>query len=952
MKLDLHDYMKPNGLFAFAFQDLRKALNQQAETLWQENKAYSPWVLRTAKGGTGKESFLVNQDVSLYRHCMDISIIAFMLFIYAWKGGKLPQLAVEPKTSEEKEFLYLTVRRLFAIAFCHDANKYPEQSTPGNPTLEQVEEIYRTLNMEQWTELPVKTLFAAACTVQQDGQGSALFSGALLTDPLLEKLRNMVRVGDALTSIGSKEGLAAMLDSYNQRLNENNPRECLQTLFNVPNVPLQLISFRYSPVVLHILQRVFVNYCHDKHFYPLVCLLDGERLYLSVPADAEGMPDTELVEVSDISSASTAHSVFMTEVFSRLETEISDTPQPQLKRSQTNGEVKAAHIHTADDLITAISEQPDRGLLSVQMPDWDKVQAFVQEAWQSLNSSRLVLASKPSKATGIAALFELKGEGELPAKYLYALAIAAALRMETNKKLFEERVQRLLDSSQFDAVSLKNSFDFKVLHKNTVQTLLALQTASHVHNASELDATVQMLVGEFPPVQEDTGSRDILRQLKQQCGLATLPLTASPSFTELVEVNGGEAVSKQDLPYQAKPKGGTCLLCGDPTLTAIETSRMNLAGIKKTAFNNRIGHRKHIWSQSDKNYLCPACVKQQDLLCGIDPKLRNEPLLAAVPFQGLITPTKTHVGDQDEGGTVHLFSSFTAVKPDTWQQVLPWNRDLSDKYPFVSESIDNDLNSVISAMERWAKFALHSGNPVHVFISHQRDCKPAFVFEQMPALIQELIADLVKDKTHDSSIRRDQLPAFIRRMELFRQILNSHVGREVLSVMPAFKWWAVAWLHLREEGKKYFLVKQAKEEYPMSLDGKIEEIARLAQQIQKRPDKGWDASGSEISFALSSALQQFHTGRAREASETATIAAMTRTLATDLQDRRGLALRIKGDTHSEQFYETCHEFCAKVYDLMNSQIKEGQSDARFQRFLASAYAFLFMEKRQEKAEEE
>ncbi len=39
-----------------------------------------------------------------------------------------------------------------------------------------------------------------------------------------------------------------------------------------------------------------------------------------------------------------------------------------------------------------------------------------------------------------------------------------------------------------------------------------------------------------------------------------------------------------------------------------------LAGVKASAFNNRMGHRKSLWSQTEKNYLSAAGLKQQALL--------------------------------------------------------------------------------------------------------------------------------------------------------------------------------------------------------------------------------------------------------------------------------------------------------------------------------------------------
>src|SRR5215831_7151771 len=78
----------------------------------------------------------------------------------------------------------------------------------------------------------------------------------------------------------------------------------------------------------------------------------------------------------------------------------------------------------------------------------------------------------------------------------------------------------------------------------------------------------------FPAQQADTGTQAIVESLKRQCGLT---------------------VERDDLEepiYTSAPQGGTCLLTGAPATQPIKASSMALAGIKTSAFNNRIGHRK------------------------------------------------------------------------------------------------------------------------------------------------------------------------------------------------------------------------------------------------------------------------------------------------------------------------------------------------------------------------
>jgi len=304
---------------------------------------------------------------------------------------------------------------------------------------------------------------------------------------------------------------------------------------------------------------------------------------------------------------------------------------------------------------------------------------------------------------------------------------------------------------------------------------------------------------------------------------------------------------------------------------------------------------------------------------------------------------------QRGGGGVRVIDSFMAVneKDAGWKQVLPWNLDVSESMPLILETVDTDFDSRLHTMYRMAVLALYSGDPVHVFISTQRDIRAAFVFEYTPPLLQSLLCDLTEASDMPGTIRRDKLPDLVQRLALFRQIIATPYGHDVLSALPAYRWWAIAWLQARLiQDEKFFFAQQvtgAREVYPMEQDAQLERIAELATHVQLYP--GPRASNNERTFSLTTVLEPFTTGKQHGQTDAVTIAAMAETLEQALK-RRDMA---KGEWHLE---ERCHAFAQEVYAFMIKNTEQGRFDGRFHRFMLAAYANLFMAKRGSKSNEE
>jgi hypothetical protein len=933
MNLTLADFFEDEqGPFIKAFRPLQHILNQQAEDC-HKNKRFEdqflPWLTGSGKGG--KPEYIDFTDVSLYRHCMEVATLASMSFFYAWQHENIPhpELPKEMLKADDTETAEKLLKQIFALAFLHDADKYWQAPHSSSPSLEQVQKLHELLKVEQWAHLEVNTSFTLVSAMEKRGEGNAFFT-ALKPSLTHQKILEMLKRGDKITSVGSREGLEAMLDYYN-----NQQLPALHQDFNVPNISLKLLVFRYSPIILHKLQYCFLYEFYANNTFPLICLLEGQQFWISVPQNFDLNP-----------------------VFEHLADNITFT-EPDIKRNATNGEVSLFDIFSAIELIKAVHKYDRESklnaskLLAVHLNDWDIVQEYIQ-AWIGqicLEDGDVSLVKKAEKGKLLATVTP---ETTPPSKYRYALAMATALRGNAKGKIFEQRLENWTNQYPDDQVVLQKQFpnwsDFK---KDTRQTLLAMQAALNIEDEEELQTAIVAIYGNFPPPSEqDEGAATIIAQLKKQCGL--------------------EQSTTHDTVYTAPAKGGNCLLCGYPTTQPIESSKMKLAGVKSSAFNNRIGHRKNIWTQSDKNYLCPACIKQQTLLCEMQPKLKAEPLIVATPFRALIKPIDT-TGESRISTEGNVINSFHAMSKKDWMRILPWNIDASSQFPFVLESMDAGFDNAVDAMYRWAMFALYSGNPVHIFIASQRECQASFLFEQTPPLIRKLLADLsvsqpdleelspeskkrlkqrlVKKQLSEialisdehGTIRRFYLPKLVKRLELFRTILRTNHGHEVLAAMLEFGWWAVAWLQMISASRNVQPIDLAKTEYPMNQQqesSKLQHIAYLAAQIQRFP--GYDASNSDKYFCLDAVLEQFDTSNRYpliQSDSTARIAGMAGELEKRLNSGRSRhAKNGEGGSVSQR----CQLFAHAVFTFILDCEKAHRLDARFRRFLRAAYSHLFM----------
>lgn len=827
--------------------------------------AYSPWTLRLGKGGP-------KPDGSYYEsgeQSLYRHCMEVAVFA-AWLFYHAWQAERPPFSS--KTDVVAALRVLFAIAFAHDTDKLLGTRSKS-PRLEEVQAVHEQLDIGAWAGLTVAELHHAVSLVENRGQGQALFGGARV-DPLTQKLAELVHEGDNLLSRVARQGGTAhtFVELFNQNLAQ------LHRLYAVPDQPVRLLRVHHHPIVLYRLQNFLgQQIVGDNGFYPLVFVRRGECLELGI---AEKMDVAAWLD--------------------RFEAHLAGS-EPSLKVAATTGAVTWFGVSSAEDLIAAVRNEPRQAqlLLRVTAKDWETVAPLVK-FW-------VMQAGGPFSTTPLKGKLcpVVKTSGEVPFDHPFWRAAGLAAVLPDRPA-----AERLLDAQQgvVRASLQRNGIVPADLDSLSMRTIAALQASLSIN--TDLPALLDSVQGEWPRLEaDDPGASAIVQRLKDQLGLSD---------------------STSQVPgYHHPARGGTCLLCGEPTEQVIESSRMKLAGVKASSFSNRIGHMKHLWSEKGENFVCPSCLKIQGLLLETYPNLRSTPLLIATPVRHLLD---TRASDRQR----NVLRSFDVISKDNWQKVLPWESDARCDEPLLFEERVTALDEVIDQMHRLACYATLSGEPVHAFIANQRECKAAFLYEGMPELLKELLGDLVGE---DSGISRKYIEQLAHRLDLFKAMLREYEGMTGMQALPRFGWWAAAFVLFRTlsratdrdreklAGRFFWFVQFAREEYPMSnYDDDLEILIMRAAETH-RPKK--DASGAEWTLMPRIALETYQ--KHYVFGPMATRDAIAERLRVDLSRRYGT------DLYQKDLDERLHAFAEAAFKLFAKAEQDCDLESGFIRFFLAAY---------------
>jgi len=852
-----------NYPFAQALNVLREALDRHADKL-PDGQRYSPWTLCLGKGGPRPDGggHYPSAEQSLYRHCMEVAVYAAWLFHHAWRAEKLPLAPGDDPVP--------ALRRLLAIAFAHDADKYVGGRS-RSPSLDDVRVIHGELEMARWSGLTAEQLHAAVSRVENRGLGQALFGQALL-DGLTDKLAELVGVADNLLSRAARQGGLAgdFLALHNQDL------ERLRAIYGIPRSPLRLVTWRHDPIVLQQLQDHLNNWFAASDHYPLILTRQGGRLEVAVTDD-----------------------IPLPAWLDRFESRLAEA-EPSLKVAATTGSLTLFHVHGAQDLITGLqnAERQTQLLLRVNAKDWDVVTPLVH-FWVMHCGAPLAVAPRKGSLCPV-----VKTSAEIPAGHPFWRAAAlAAVQALAGTAATESLLA--LDEGKVATGLRHNGIAPESLRGPSLRTAVALQAALLLPDEA-LEPLLDTLHGAWPERCDiDPGARAIVDRLRTQIGLGSVGAVDAP-------------------PYQAPPRGGTCLLCGMATEQPIETNRMRLAGIKATSFYNGINHQKTLWAERGENYLCPACLRIQGLLVQQQPGLRANPMLIATPVRHLLDTRAMDVAQE-------LLRSYDAVAKEGWRKILPWHADARFDQPLLFEERPVGLVDTVDQMHRLARYAVLSGEPVHAFVARQRSVRAAFLYEPMPEILQELLHDQLDA---DGGVSRAVLAPLLDRLELFKAMLAENEGLSALQVLPRLGWWAAAFVFLRAAlrqkdgwgGRARYFVELAREAYPMNeYDQWLEQLITQAVETH-RPRR--DASGAEWTLMLRVALDTYQKHYAFGPVATRDAIA---------QQLRAYLLRREANLNRKDFDERLQAFAESACALLMKADQEYNLDSSFTRFLFAAY---------------
>lgn len=818
MNMTISDFFNPDGIFVQAFDKLKLILS----TPLTDNDTTPRGLKWTRIAGKGGKNYPDYQDISLYRHCQEVALFASVLFYYAAREQKLQRFDL----SDSKR-LVTVLQDLIGIAFAHDADKYCEAGRSSSPDSAMVRQVYHDLNMAEWTTWTPETLFTAVNFVEKRGHAAGLLFGADLSD-LGFTLAKMVARADGLISVTAKGDMDEFIRKY------NNAQDELHTEFGMPKKAIRFIAIHETPALLHQLKKAIYHCCFNTYdFYPFILTVQGSTLYAIIP------------EMFDWTIA-----------LEQLQEALSAGDKPLLVRAAQTGDITLRHIYDKEHLDELVETDPMKGL-TVHTQDWENIRLFLM-AWGEQQNGLVINRAPEGK---IVFVFE-KNKKETPSEdYYQVLKMVIALRGRidgfSTEISFEQKCQALLDLNDqcLRQYLEKNEIDFQQLKADSKQTLLAILVQIHlIHTGLQTEEEIftTLYPTGFPERPEaSAGILQVIAALWAQVG-AVLP-TAHPDE----QPYHGQAVSN---------KSGHCLVCGTHTTKKLDGRTFPVSGyIKSSAFANRMGYRKDLYRSTGENYICESCVTKQTLMLNlanqVEARLTEVPLTIATPIRQVIY----HTSDEN---IIQNIGLRQFGKQESLWNVLPWQTDFVELIPFLFESRTSDITEMVDKLLQSARYALWSGEPIHLFVSAQHAVKSSWYSELIPEMIRPLIFDngrqlrqpqkaypLLADP--EGGVRRDQLPMLIQRLMLIQYILRNPTTDKytVLQAMPHFGWWPIAWLffksddHSKTSGEH---LKLAQEIFAMDFDARLKQLAETGLKLQSY-GRSYD-SNSEVTFSFDKVL--------------------------------------------------------------------------------------------------
>lgn len=895
---------RADGAFGVAFAALRHVLDEQQRAL---GDTPSPWLTHYGKGGSEYPEY---RPVCLSQHCLDVGFIAAQILIMQWCRGELGDYGI---SVDDDNLMVELLKRLLALAMAHDGDKYvggPSRS----PSEEDVAAVHRDLDIESWTAMDLATLVALVDRVERRGLQAAVRHGRINAMDTL--IADAVHLADNTLSKAARAEVEQEADPDQVLLEAL--RSGLKNNFRFDIGHWEMRRFRHNPAVLYWLRDALLEQVADLHGCPpWVLTLNGDELAVSVPADLD-----------------------LRVVGQRLLGWL-DESYPKFEVMPNDGKTNVQDVTDPDELLEALQNGDRHGLLlRVARADLTHMLSWLRQ-WIA-QFGVLALYETPTGESLLQVInFRAFQVSDWNCPVTRALGVALVLKAGVRSLIKElpERLERLeharreRDHAPFDA--LDEHWTGYSPHSRITQA--ALQVAVDFDDPDEfeslLDDVIRDLFGERYTHRPDPGSTLIMADLLRQVG-----------------IEAGERPS--GTPYRADLQGGVCLNCGEPTRNIYKATESPVPGIKGTAFSNRIGHIKDIFSEkAGTTYICPSCVKSLGLLGNLmqqvsQPLVMKDENLVNVGFsiQSRILPTastRTH-------GLQLLGKERIVTQDQRLEQRLrraPWHVNYSDTPVLYVERVKDGLEEAINLHLRTAETALWNGNSVRLFRGRQHAARGIYYSELVPPLVAALIQELTLPDQPACTIPPGRLGSLVRRLEILNDLIRRKDNNKltVINDLAWAGWWPLAWLRLLNPEDRFFAderLRRAKREFPMPEDTLLGQLGGYAAEIQRMPPGGIRATGNLLGLSFDTALDVFMESLAGERKTADSIAAIQRRLYEYL-DRRG-ALQDYG--RSSDLDTRCHQFAQCAWDVFKQHAQQdGDLSGKTRRYLRAAYISYFLE---------
>ncbi|MBK1717851.1 hypothetical protein [Thiocystis violacea] len=893
---------RANGVFTQAFDALRDALDEQQRAVGEQP---TPWLTRYGKGGPDYPEY---RSVCLAQHCLDVGFIAALILVIQWCRGDLRDHGIGP---DDEAAMVALLKRLLALAMAHDGDKYVGGKS-RSPDETDVAAVYRELNIETWTGMSLKTLQALVDRIERRGLSAAVLHGRISgADGLIADAVHLADNALSKAARAEAEQTAdpdqAFLDALRIGL-KNNLRLDLGRW--------EMRRFRHNPAVLYWLRDALLDKIADQcGFPPWVLTLNGDELAVSIPAD---------LDLRDVGYA----------LLERL-----DEPYATFRVNPNDGYTNLQDVADPEDLLEALHNGDRHGLLlriartdiSAALP-W-LVQWIAQHGVLAINET-------PTGESLLQVLnFRTFQADDWSCPVTRALGIAMVLKAgvrSPNKELpvrFELLMQALEQRNLKSLEALEADWTERNPHTRISQA--ALQVAADLDDPGDFEALLANVMhgafGDRYAHRPDPGSTWIVADLLRQVGLET----------------DDQVVST---PYASHPKGGTCLACSQPTQDIYKATESTVPGIKGTAFSNRIGHVKDIFSEkAGTTYICPACVKGLGLLgnlmqsAGRPLVLKDENLVnVGFSIQSRILPTaaaRTHglqLLGKDRFGTKRLEQRLN---------LTPWHVNYSDTAVLYVERVKDGLAEAIDLHLRTAETAMWNGNAVQLFRGRQHVTRGIYYSELVPPVVAALIQDLTLPDQPACTIAPGCLDALVQRLDILNDLIRRKDNNKltVINDLAWAGWWPLAWMRLLNPEDRFFTderLRRAKQEFPMTEDTLLGQLGSYAANIQRMPWGGIRASGNLLGLSFDTALDVFMESLAGDREEADGMAAIQRRLY-DYLYRRG---ELQDYGHPRDLDARCQTFARCAWEVFRRHAQEdGDLSGKTRRYLRAAYISYFLE---------